>query len=121
MGAQRGGVGGCGAFGGGEGGARLQQGAGLEHLARFARGGAGDESAAVARDRHHAVMRQRLKRRAHHGAADAEHAGDLLLGQLGAGRQAVGGHGVQQPQPHPLDRRIGARGGAGGDRLGGDG
>ena len=82
-------VGGGDPFGSGPCGARLQQGAGLEHFAGLAHGGLGDKGAAIAPQLHQPVMGQALQRRAHGGAADAVDLAQLVLAQLGPRRQPV--------------------------------
>ena len=69
--------------------AGLDQASGLEDFVRFAWAGAGDERAAILLDGHKLRMGERLQRRPHDGAADAEYLADLVLDQLGAGGDPV--------------------------------
>ena len=59
----------------------------LEHLARLVDAGHRDEGAARRLERDQAVAAELVQRLAHQRARHLEDVGDLLLGQLGAGRQ----------------------------------
>ncbi len=86
--------------------ARLDQAAGGEHLPRLVRGRPRHEGAAVALQRDDAVIGEGLQGRAHDRPARTEGGADLVLHQLGPGREAP----VDDRVVQRVANGVGARG-----------